>query len=51
MSETREYLHKIYLSWVNKFLTIGQFARYHGLTVSESKILIELSKAIFERNE
>lgn len=51
MSETKKYFHKIYLSWVNEFLTIEKFAEYHGLTVSETEKFVELAQAIFERND
>lgn len=45
----RDYMHKIYLQWINDFLTIEKFAEFHGLYVDEAQALIDASRLIFER--
>jgi hypothetical protein len=47
---TREKLFKLYLDWVNNYLTIEKFAEHHGLYVDEAKMLIDLSQKCFENN-
>jgi hypothetical protein len=45
----RDYMHKIYLQWVNDFLTIERFAEFHGLYVDEAEALIATARLMFER--
>jgi len=45
----REFMHKIYLEWVNDFLTIERFAEFHGLYVDEAEALIKTARLMFER--
>jgi hypothetical protein len=47
---TRESFHKVYLDWVNNYLTIEKFAEHYGLHINEAESLINLSKTIFENN-
>lgn len=42
---TREDFAKIYLDWVNNFLTVDKFASYYGLHQREAVRLIELGKS------
>jgi hypothetical protein len=46
----RETLFKLYLSWVNDYLTIEKFAEHHGLTVTEAATLLEVAQSCFENN-
>jgi len=47
---TRESFYKVYLDWVNNYLTIEKFAEHYGLHINEAESLINLSKTIFENN-
>jgi endo-alpha-1,4-polygalactosaminidase (GH114 family) len=47
---TRESFNKVYLDWVNNYLTIEKFAEHYGLHINEAENLINLSKTIFENN-
>jgi hypothetical protein len=42
---SREDFAKIYLDWVNNFLTVDKFASYYGLHPREAVRLIELGKS------
>lgn len=44
----RETLSKLYLLWVNDYLTIEKFAEHHGLTLTEAALLISVAKSCFE---
>ena len=44
----RESLSKLYLSWVNDYLTIEKFAEHHGITPSEAALLISVAKSCHE---
>lgn len=46
----RESLFKLYLLWVNDYLTIEKFAEHHGLFVNEAQILVDLAQSCFENN-
>ena len=41
---SRESLSKIYLDWVNNYLTIEKFAEHYGLYPKEAEILISLAR-------
>lgn len=45
---TREYLTEVYLDWRNNYLSAEVFAEHHGLYPEEAKILIELSRKVFD---
>lgn len=45
-----ETIQKIYLSFVNDFLTIERFAEVHGLDVEDAETLIKMGKKYHERN-
>lgn len=45
----REFMHKLYLQWINDFLTVEAFAAYHGLYVDEAQALIDTARLMFER--
>lgn len=44
----RESLSKLYLSWVNDYLTVSKFAEHHGLTENEALLLISVAQSCFE---
>lgn len=46
---SRESLSKIYLDWVNNYLTIEKFAEHKGLYVEEAKTLLSVAKQCFEK--
>lgn len=37
---------KLYLSWVNDFLTIESFASYYGLTLESAKFIVHTGHTI-----
>lgn len=41
-------LEKIYLDWVNNYLSITKFAHDNNLTLMQAKKLIVLSKNVYE---
>lgn len=38
-----------YLSWSNEFISIDRYAEYHGLDVSDARILIEMGRKYNDR--
>lgn len=44
----RESLSRLYLLWVNDYLTIEKFAEHHGLTPNEAALLISVAQSSFE---
>ena len=44
----RESLMRLYLSWVNDYLTIEKFAEHHGLTPNEAALLVSVAQSCFE---
>ena len=47
--ETREALSAIYLDYWNNFLTVEGFAEYNDIPVDNARILITLSKYVFNQ--
>jgi hypothetical protein len=47
---TREQLNAVYLDWVNNFISVTKFAEYYGLHNHEAVALIELARAVHNRN-
>lgn len=43
-----EQLQKIYLDWVNNFITIEAFSNHYGVTKSDGLKLIEICKRVHE---
>jgi hypothetical protein len=43
-------LLEIYLDWVNNYLTLSVYAEKNGLTEAEADTLLDLGKAIYDRN-
>ena len=43
------HLIKLYLDYVNNFLTIDKFAEWHGLDIEDASLLIELGRKYNER--
>tara|TARA_R100000353_G_scaffold126445_1_gene89779 strand:+ start:306 stop:443 length:138 start_codon:yes stop_codon:yes gene_type:complete len=39
-------LEKMYLDYVNNFLTVPRFAEYYGITVTEANEIINLGRII-----
>lgn len=45
-----ETVQKIYLSFVNDFLTVERFAEVHDLDVEDAETLIKMGKKYHERS-
>jgi len=45
---TEETLVKVYLDWVNNFLTVGRYAEYYGVDETEALWTIEEGRRLHE---
>lgn len=45
----RDNLIKVYLDWMNNFITIPAFADYYGVTEDEAKKIIEIGRKLHNR--
>ncbi len=45
---TDETLLKIYLDWVNNFLTVDRYAEYYGIDAGEARWTIEAGRVLHE---
>tara|TARA_R110000787_G_scaffold126186_2_gene237418 strand:+ start:1547 stop:1690 length:144 start_codon:yes stop_codon:yes gene_type:complete len=41
-------MERLYLDWVNNFLTVKSFAEYYDLTVKEANETIDLGREVHE---
>jgi len=48
MNPLKAELQKVYLDWVNNWLTRDRFAEYYGLTLDQAHRVIELGRDIHE---
>lgn len=46
----RQALRRLYLEWVNDYLTIEKFAEHHALHVDEAEQLVKVAQSCFENN-
>ena len=44
MTPINRELQKLYLSWVNDFLTIERFAEHHELTEPDALVLLDIGR-------
>jgi hypothetical protein len=44
-----ETLIKMYLDYVNKFITVDKFAEWHGVEPDEARILLDMGKKYHEQ--
>lgn len=47
---TKGYITKMYLEYVNDFLTVERFASFHGLTIGNAMFIIKMGKIINDRD-
>lgn len=45
----RKQLELVYLEWFNNYLTIETYADHHGLHINEALSLIELARAVYNK--
>lgn len=45
-----ELIFRIYLDWVNNFLTVESFAKHYGLSVPDATELIAISRRAYNLN-
>lgn len=46
IQETRDTLQKVYLEWVNDYLTTQQMAEHYGLNFNEMDALVDMGRRI-----
>ena len=43
----REQLEKVYLEWVNDYITVEKYAEHNSLHIDEATFLIELARKVY----
>ena len=48
ITNKRDLVERLYLEWVNNFISIKRFAEYYNMTVEQAEKVIEVGRKMFE---
>ena len=48
ITNKRDLVERLYLEWVNNFISIERFAEYYNMTVEQARKVIKIGEKMFE---